>query len=283
VGQPVTFIATVADQVAGRVIPAGSVDFTDSTTGQDLGRVTLDATGTASLTVSSTPIGSQVIVATYLPGADAHITSKGQTVVTSSCGTPTAASQSVNATENTASNIALVGSVGASCAVSDPLTYTIVVNPQHGTLTGVPPNIVYTPVPGYTGSDLFSFTVSDSLAAPSASAVSPVYINVSAGTIQLTSIASLTQRPDGSYQAIVTVKNSGIAAAQNAQLTVATLGSSSGLPLPASLGTIQPGGTATATISFPATAGAPGSTVVERLTGTYNGGSFGGGSRAVLP
>src|SRR6185437_9059280 len=136
---------------------------------------------------------------------------------------------------------------------------------------------------GYTGLDLFSFTVTDSAAAPSTSSASPVYINISVGTIQLTTIASLTQQTDGSYQAVVTVKNSGTAAAQNAQLTAATLGSASGSPLPASLGTIQPGDTATATISYPATAGAPGSTVVERFTGTYTGGSFGGGSRTVLP
>jgi hypothetical protein len=282
-GAPFTFTATVADQVAGGAIPAGSVDFTDSTTGQDLGTVTLDATGAASSTVSATPVGNQVIVATYLPGADPHITSKGQTVVTSTCDTPAAASQSINATENTASNIALVGSVGANCAVSDPLTYAIASHPQHGTLTGVPPNIIYTPAAGYTGSDLFGFTVSDSVAAPSTSGVSPVYFNISAGTIQLTSIASLTQQPDGSYQALITVSNSGTSAAQNAQLTTATLGSTSGSTLPASLGTIQPGGSATATISFRATAGAPGSTVLQRLTGTYSGGSFGGGSRAVLP
>jgi hypothetical protein len=282
-GAPFTFTATVADQVTGGAIPAGSVDFTNSTSGQDLGTVILDATGAASLTVPATPVGNQIIVATYLPGADPHITSKGQTVVTSTCDTPAAASQSINATENTASNIALVGSVGANCAVSDPLTYAIASNPQHGTLTGVPPNIIYTPAAGYTGSDLFGFTVSDSVAVPSTSGVSPVYINISAGTIQLTSIASLTQQPDGSYQALITVSNSGTTAAQNAQLTMATLGSTSGSPLPASLGTIQPGGSATATISFPATAGAPGSTVLQRLTGTYSGGSFGGGSRAVLP
>ena len=201
----------------------------------------------------------------------------------SPCDTPTAASQSINAIENTASNIALVGSAGANCAVNDALTYAIASHPQHGTLTGIPPNIIYTPAAGYTGSDLFGFTVSDSVAAPSTSGVSPVYINISAGTIQLTSIASLTQQPDGSYQALITVSNSGTTAAQNAQLTMATLGSTSGSPLPAALGTIQPGGSATATISFPATAGAPGSTVLQRLTGTYSGGSFGGGSRAVLP
>lgn len=201
----------------------------------------------------------------------------------SPCDKPIAASQSINATENTASNIALVGSAGANCAVNDALTYAIASNPQHGTLTGVPPNIIYTPAAGYTGSDVFGFTVSDSVALPSTSGVSPVYLNISAGTIQLTSIASLTQQPDGSYQALITVSNSGTTAAQNAQITVATLGSVSGSPLPASLGTIQPGGSATATISFPATAGAPGSPVLQRLTGTYSGGSFGGGSRAVLP
>jgi hypothetical protein len=204
-------------------------------------------------------------------------------VATLPCDAPTATSQSINATENTASTIALAGSVNANCAVTDTLTYAIASNPQHGTLTGVPPNIIYTPAAGYTGSDVFGFTVSDSAAAPSTSAVSPVYINISAGTVQLTSIASLTLQPGGSYQATVTVTNSGTAAAPNGQLTVATLGSASGSPLPASLGTIQPGGSATATISFPATAGVPGSTVAQRLTGTYSGGSFGGSSRAILP
>jgi hypothetical protein len=201
----------------------------------------------------------------------------------SPCDAPTAASQSINATENTASNIALVGSAGANCAVNDALTYAIASNPQHGTLTGVPPNIIYTPAAGSTGSDMFGFTVSDSMAGPSTSGVSPVYINISTGTIQLTSIASLTQQPDGSYQALIKVNNSGTTTAQNAQLTMATLGSATGSPLPASLGSIQPGGSATVTISFPATAGAPGTTVLQRLSGTYGGGSFGGGSRAVLP
>jgi len=283
VGAPVTYTATVADQVAGGAIPAGSVNFTDSTTGQNLGAVTLDAAGAASLTVSTTPLGSQVIVATYLPGADAHITSKGQTVVTSYCGTPTAASQNVNAIENTASNIALVASVGANCPAGDPLTYAIVTSPHHGALTGAPPNIVYTPAAGYIGPDVFDFTVSDSAAAPSTSGATPVNINIAAPTIQLVTIASLTRQLDGSYQALVTVKNSGTIAAQNAQLTAATLGSSSGLPLPASLGTIQSGGTATATINFPATAGTSGSAVIQHFTGTYSGGTFGGGSRAVLP
>lgn len=283
VGSPVTLTATVAGKAAGSAIPAGAVSFTDSTAGLNLGTVTLDPTGVASLTVSTTPIGSQVIVATYLPGADAHITSNAQTVVTSYCNAPTAASQSVNATANTAVNISLVAAIGSNCPAGDALTYTITASPHHGTLSGTAPNIVYTPAAGYLGSDVFSFTASDSFSNPTASGVSSVYVNVAAGVVQLTSIAALTHQPDGSYQATVNVKNNGTAAAQNAQLTVFTLGGASGAPLPVSLGTIQPGSTVSATLSFPSAAGTSGSTVAQRLTGTYSGGSFGASSRAVLP
>jgi hypothetical protein len=36
-------------------------------------------------------------------------------------------------------------------------------------------------------------------------------------------------------------------------------------------------------VNFPASAGAPGASVLSRYTGTYNGGSFGGSFRTVLP
>jgi hypothetical protein len=40
-----------------------------------------------------------------------------------------------------------------------PPQYALESEPQHGTLTGVPPNqVIYTPNPGYTGPDSFSFT-----------------------------------------------------------------------------------------------------------------------------
>ncbi|MGL5018260.1 MAG: DUF6288 domain-containing protein, partial [Luteolibacter sp.] len=42
-------------------------------------------------------------------------------------------------------------------------TYSNVTVPAHGTLTGVPPNITYTPAGGYTGPDHFTFQVSDGL------------------------------------------------------------------------------------------------------------------------
>ncbi len=43
----------------------------------------------------------------------------------------------------------------------DPLSYTIVTRPAHGTLNQNPPDMVYTPDENYNGSDSFSFKVSD--------------------------------------------------------------------------------------------------------------------------
>jgi hypothetical protein len=106
---------------------------------------------------------------------------------------------------------------------------------------------------------------------------------VTQGTVQLLTSATLNLLGDGSYQATVIVKNNGTGTAQDVQLTGATLGSAAGSPLPAMLGTIQPGDSIVATILFPSSAGAPGAAAVERYTGTYTGGSFGGSIRATLP
>jgi hypothetical protein len=68
------------------------------------------------------------------------------------------------------------------------------------------------------------------------------------------------------------------------QITTATLGSATGTPLPISLGTLTAGGgSATFTVTFPASAGSDGATVVEKYVGTYTGGNFSGSSRATLP
>jgi len=42
-----------------------------------------------------------------------------------------------------------------------PISYTIVRQPLHGTLTGTAPNLLYTPQNGYSGEDTFTFRVSD--------------------------------------------------------------------------------------------------------------------------
>jgi hypothetical protein len=102
------------------------------------------------------------------------------------------------------------------------------------------------------------------------------------GTVTITTTGTLSKIAGG-YQIVVTVKNSGNVTAPNVQLTAATLGAASGSTMPASLGDIPSGGSASVTLTFPSSAGADGAGTVERFSGTYNGGTFGGSLRAVLP
>ena len=104
------------------------------------------------------------------------------------------------------------------------------------------------------------------------------------GTVLLLTSTTLATQSGGSYQATVTITNSGTGAAQNVVLTGLTIiGSAKGTPAPLLLGGIAPGASAIATLSIPASAGASGSRVVESVTGTYTGGTFGGSYRTTLP
>ena len=67
-----------------------------------------------------------------------------------------ALSQLITTDEDTAIPITL----GAFDADGDALTYSVT-PPAHGTLSGVAPNLNYTPATNYFGSDLFTFTVMD--------------------------------------------------------------------------------------------------------------------------
>lgn len=107
---------------------------------------------------------------------------------------------------------------------------------------------------------------------------------VVAGPPQLTSTSSFSRLPDGSYQLSLTVANSGTGPAPAAQISAAVVGSTATTTaLPLNLGDIAAGGSSVVVLSFPASAGASGSRVVERLTGTYTGGTFGGSLRTALP
>jgi parallel beta-helix repeat protein len=82
--------------------------------------------------------------------------------------TPDATAQSVTTTAGTAIVITLAG----TDAEGNELTYAIVANPAHGTLTGSGATRTYTPVEGYAGADGFTFTVSDGTATSTAATVS---------------------------------------------------------------------------------------------------------------
>ena len=70
---------------------------------------------------------------------------------------PTADDQSVMTSEDAAIGITLSG----SDFDGDPLTYSIATGPSLGSLSGSGANRTYTPDPGVTGTDTFTFTVND--------------------------------------------------------------------------------------------------------------------------
>ncbi|MEW5827596.1 MAG: Ig-like domain-containing protein [Chloroflexota bacterium] len=70
---------------------------------------------------------------------------------------PVADDQSVSTDEDTALPITLTG----SDVDGDPLTFTVVDDPLHGTLTGTAPDLTYTPDANYNGPDSFTFKAND--------------------------------------------------------------------------------------------------------------------------
>ena len=71
---------------------------------------------------------------------------------------PIAAPQSVGVVEDGSASFTL----GGSDPDGDAITYVIEGGPAHGVLSGVAPNMTYTPNANYTGGDGFTFRVSDS-------------------------------------------------------------------------------------------------------------------------
>ena len=80
-------------------------------------------------------------------------------------------------------------------ADGDPLTYSVKTLPLHGTLTGVPPNLTFTPAVNFTGGDSFTFAVSDGQAISVAATIS---LNVvPPGTVNLPPVTALTSPATG--------------------------------------------------------------------------------------
>ena len=73
---------------------------------------------------------------------------------------PVAEPHAVTTTEDTPVEIRLMG----SDPDSDPLTYSTIAGPSHGSLNGTEPNLTYTPSPNFYGSDSFTFKVNDGTA-----------------------------------------------------------------------------------------------------------------------
>ena len=90
---------------------------------------------------------------------------------------PVANAQAMTTAEDTAKAITLSG----SDVEGNPLTYSVVTNPAHGTLSGTAPNLTYTPATNYNGSDSFTFKVNDGTVD---SAVAAINITVTRSTMR---------------------------------------------------------------------------------------------------
>ena len=106
---------------------------------------------------------------------------------------PVASGQSVGGTEDTSTPITLV----ANDSDGDPLTWTIVTAPAHGTLSGLAPSVTYTPAATFHGTDSFTFKVSDGLA------------DSNVATVNLT-IASVNDAPSATPQTVSTSQNTSL-------------------------------------------------------------------------
>lgn len=74
----------------------------------------------------------------------------------------------------TVQNFAKAITLGGRAAGGGTLSYAIASGPAHGTLTGLPPDVNYTPFANYVGTDSFTFTVSNGQATSAAAGVNIV-------------------------------------------------------------------------------------------------------------
>jgi hypothetical protein len=88
--------------------------------------------------------------------------------ITSVNDAPVAADKAVTTNKDTSAPITLT----ATDADGNPLTYAVVANPAHGTLSGTGSNRTYAPTAGYSGSDSFTYKANDGTADSNVATVS---------------------------------------------------------------------------------------------------------------
>src|SRR5207244_7705805 len=96
----------------------------------------------------------------------------------------------VTRAEDTAKAIVLT----ATDADGDTLTFSIVAGPLHGALSGVAPNLTYTPAANYNGADSFTFKANDGT------------VDSSAATVSLT-VTAVNDAPVAADQAVTTAED----------------------------------------------------------------------------
>ena len=124
-------------------------------------------------------------VLTVRPGPGGYATISGMQIasITGMNHAPVANAATMTVNQNSTNAITLTG----SDLDGDPMTFTVIHLPDHGVLSGTPPNVIYVPFTGYSGPDRVGFQVNDSQADSTEANVS---INVVVpGSVKLIDVA----------------------------------------------------------------------------------------------
>jgi uncharacterized delta-60 repeat protein len=121
------------------------------------GTVVNNGDGTVTYTPNANFNGADTFTYSISDGSGGVDTATVSVTVTAVNDPPFANSQSVSTNEDTPKAITLT----ATDIDGDPLSYSIIVPPTNGTLSGAAPNLTYTPAPNYNGSDTFTYRASD--------------------------------------------------------------------------------------------------------------------------
>jgi hypothetical protein len=161
-------------------------------------------------------------------------------------------------------------------------------NGQLDATAGLPGTFAYTPSagtvlaagPNQTLSAIF--TPTDTADYNTAFGSTLITVNAATNTPAVLTITKVLTR-GSAITALITIANTGGAAAANVVLTGVTIGGTVATPLPQALGTVAPGTSVQATVSVPLSVGNSGAASSMIVTGTYTGGAFNSSARITLP
>jgi hypothetical protein len=262
-GQPVTFTATIT---SGGGTATGSVNFFDGDT--LLGPGVLNGSGQATYTTSTLSAGSHSITATY--DGDANVAQSSSAVFTQSISQATPVVTWSNPADIIYGSALGATQLNASASVAGTFNYT----PPSGTVLGV----------GNAQTLSVVFAPSSSNYAAASKNVSINVTAASTGGSPASLVVTRTlARVNGQVVATITIANNGGTTAQNVTLTAAKIGTTSGTPVPQTLGNIAAGASVQAVVNFPGSVGAAGAASSITISGTYTGGTFGSSGRITLP
>jgi hypothetical protein len=264
-GQSVSVSATVT---GSSLTPAGNVVFT------------VDGTTTYSATVNSSGIAS-----TSLPGLSAG-NHQVSAAYTSSNGYAPSSTQTVQLTVNKAPLTVTANNTSRAVGAANPTFTASYSGFVDGETTAVLSGSPAFSTTATTSSPVGLYPITVTLGTLSAANYTFTFVNgtlsvIQAPSVSITNTSTVTGSHSAGYTLTITIQNTGTGTIPNLVLTTATLGTTSGSPLPQAWGTVPVGGAATFTVAFPGSVGADGAGVAEMFSGTYTGGSFSTSLRSV--